>query len=133
MTFGQICVGDSFTTREVIDPRAVKRCDDLIGGVPQEKGEEVEAGASLRSASASQMLLLGLISKLIGIDFPGRGSVAVGLTCRFLRPVPVEKEMRIEIEVMEKAESRALITVGINVHLKERLIVEGTATVIPPA
>jgi acyl dehydratase len=52
------------------------------------------------------VLLLGLISKVLGRDFPGHGSIAVGISCRFLRPVPVGSEVTVEVKISEKVEAR---------------------------
>ena len=78
------------------------------------------------------MLLLGFISKVLGRDFPGHGSVAVSVSCRFLRPVPVGSEVTVEVRIAEKIERHKHIRARIYVYLGSKTVIGGEAIVIPP-
>ena len=78
--------------------------------------------------------LLGLISKVLGRDFPGHGSIAVSLSCRFLRPVPVGSEVRIEVTIVEKLEKYRHVRGRTRVYNDQnKIAIGGEATIIPPA
>jgi acyl dehydratase len=77
-------------------------------------------------------LLLGLISKVLGRDFPGHGSIAVGISCRFLRPVPVGAEVTVEIKVAEKLESSQHVKVKVYIYREGKMVLGGEGRVIPP-
>jgi acyl dehydratase len=79
------------------------------------------------------VFLLGLISKVLGRDFPGHGSIAVGISCRFLRPVPVGSEVTVEIQVASKNEERQHIKVRTYIYLDGKMALGGEGTVIPPS
>ncbi len=79
------------------------------------------------------VFLLGLISKALGRDFPGPGSVAVSISCRFLRPVRVNSEVRVSVKIIEKLERRRLVKAETNVFTEDnKKALAGGATIIPP-
>ena len=78
------------------------------------------------------VFLLGVISKALGRDFPGPGCVAVSLSARFLRPVPVGSEVSVEVKVFEKIEKYRHVKMKTYVYLGKKMCVAGDATLIPP-
>jgi acyl dehydratase len=78
------------------------------------------------------VLLLGLISKVLGRDYPGHGSIAVAISCRFLRPVTVGSEVTVEIKVAEKLEASKHIKVKVYIYKDNKMVLGGEGRVIPP-
>lgn len=81
------------------------------------------------------VFLMGLVSKVLGRDFPGHGSVAVSIETKFLRPVAVGEEVTIEIEVLEKLPRNQVKvrTAGyIVVRDRKKIAFDGSAVLIPP-
>ena len=79
------------------------------------------------------VFLLGLISKVLGRDFPGPGSVAVTISCRFLRPVPVNSNVRVDVKIVEKLEARRLVRAKTYVYLDgNKMAVAGEVTFMAP-
>lgn len=79
------------------------------------------------------VFLLGLISKVLGRDFPGPGSVAVTISCRFLRPVPVNSDVRVDVKIVEKLEARRLVRAKTYVYLAgNKMAVAGEVTFMAP-
>ncbi len=80
------------------------------------------------------VLLLGLISKALGRDFPGPGSVAVSISCRFLRPVRVNSEVRVSVKIIEKLDHRRHVKAETNVYTEaNKKALAGEAVIIPPS
>ena len=79
------------------------------------------------------VFVLGLASKVLGRDFPGHGSIAVSLSARFLRPVPVGEEVTIEVKVAEKLEAHRHVKIRLYAYTGGKLAVGGEAVVIPPS
>jgi len=79
------------------------------------------------------VLQLGLISKVLGRDFPGSGSIAVSISCRFLRPVRVNSEVLVSVKIIEKLEKRGYVKAETNIYTENnKLALAGEATIIPP-
>ena len=79
------------------------------------------------------VFLLGLISKALGRDFPGPGSIAVKISCRFLRPVRVNSQVRVTVKIVEKFPQRRHVKAETNVYNENnKMALAGEAIIIPP-
>ena len=132
-TYDSLQVGDSFSvsrsvTAEDVQTFAALTGDDNPIHVDASYAEKTRFGKPI----VHGVLLLGFISKVLGRDFPGHGSVAVSVSCRFLRPVPVGSEVTVEVQIAEKIERRKHVRARIHVYLGKKTAVGGEAIVIPP-
>lgn len=134
-TYDSLQVGDKFTTTRFISEDDVLAFADITGDdnpihIDAEYAEDSRFGHRI----VHGVLLLGLISKVLGRDYPGHGSIAVSLSCRFLRPVRVGSEVRIEVKIMEKLEKHRHVRGRTYVYNEDnKIAVAGEATLIPPS
>lgn len=132
-TYESIEIGDSYTTTRHITAEDVKTFAEITGDDnPIHVDEEYAKNSRFGKPVVHGVLLLGLISKVLGRDFPGHGSVAVGISCRFLRPVPVGSEVTLEVKVADKKDAHRHIKVRVYVYLDGKMALGGEGTVIPP-
>lgn len=132
-TYDRIQIGDSFTTTRRITAEDVQTFADITGDDnPIHVDEEYARKSRFGKPVVHGVLLLGLISKVLGRDFPGHGSVAVGISCRFLRPVPVGSEVTLEVKVADKKDAHRHVKVRVYVYLDGKMALGGEGTVIPP-
>ncbi|MEL6613048.1 MAG: MaoC family dehydratase, partial [Bacteroidota bacterium] len=104
-TYDSLNVGDTFETVMNVSATDVRAYADLTGDDnPIHVDAEYAATTDFGQPIAHGALLLGYISKVLGRDYPGHGSVAVSLSAKFLRPVPVDSEVTIEVRIAEKIE-----------------------------
>lgn len=133
-TYESIQVGDSYTDTRVITAEDVRMFAEVTGDDNPIHLDEAHARESrFGTRVVHGVLLLGLISKVLGRDYPGHGSVAVAISCRFLRPVPVDSEVTVEIKVSEKVEKRKYVKVRVYVYYDGKMALGGEGTVIPPS
>jgi acyl dehydratase len=133
-TYDSLQVGDSYSVKRLLSAEDVKTFAALTGDDnPIHVDEEYARGTRFGKPIVHGVLLLGIISKVLGRDFPGHGSVAVTLSCRFLRPVPVGAEITVEVKVAEKIERHQHIKMRVYAYLDGRLCLGGDATLIPPS
>jgi acyl dehydratase len=132
-TYETIQVGDTYTTTRVLTADDVQTFAELTGDDnPLHVDPEYAATTRFGRPIVHGVLLLGIISKVLGRDFPGHGSIAVAISCRFLRPVPVGSEIKVEIKISEKIEKRKHVKGRVYVYNDGRLALGGEATIIPP-
>ena len=133
-TYDTLHVGDTFTTTCFISEDDVRLFAEITGDDnPIHLDEEHARNSRFGHRIVHGVLLLGLISKVLGRDFPGHGSIAVSLTCRFLRPVPVGSEVRIEVTIVEKLEKYRHVRGRTRVYNDQnKIAIGGEATIIPP-
>ena len=133
-TYDALQVGDIYTTTRFISEDDVRAFAEVTGDDnPIHLDEEHARNSRFGHRIVHGVLLLGIISKVLGRDFPGHGSIAVSLTCRFLRPVPVGSEVRIEVKIVEKLEKHRHVRGKTYVYNDQnKIAIAGEATLIPP-
>jgi len=132
-TFEALEVGQSFSVNRILTAEDVKLFADLTGDdnpihIDNDFAETTRFGKPI----VHGIFLLGIISKALGRDFPGPGCVAVNISAKFLRPVPVGSEITVEVRVGEKIEKYRHIKMKTYIYLGKKMCVAGDATLIPP-
>ncbi len=79
------------------------------------------------------VFLLAVVSKVLGRDFPGYGSVAVSLSSKFIRPVLVDSEITVEVKITEKIEKRKFVKAKVYVYCEGKMALGGEAMLVPPS
>lgn len=132
-TYSSISVGETHTFSRTVTMEDVQTFADVTGD-DNPIHVDPEAGAASRFGTnvVHGVLLLGLASKVLGRDFPGDSSVAVSLSARFLRPVPVGSEITVEVKVAEKMERHQHVRIKLYCYVGGKMCVGGEAVVIPP-
>jgi acyl dehydratase len=132
-TYDALQVGDSHSSTRYLTAADVQLFADVTGDdnpihIDAAYAESTRFGKPI----VHGVLLVGIVSKVLGRDFPGPGSVAVSISCRFLRPVPVDSEITVEVKVAEKLEKHRHIKMRIYVYIGGKIAVGGEAVLIPP-
>ncbi|OZC04248.1 MaoC family dehydratase [Rubricoccus marinus] len=132
-TYDSLSVGDTFTFTRSVSMADVQSFADVTGDDnPIHISEEAGAASRFGQPVVHGVFLLGLASKVLGRDFPGDGSVAVSLSAKFLRPVPVGSEITVEVKVAEKMDRHKHVRIRLYCYMNGKMCVGGEAVVIPP-
>ncbi len=94
--------------------------------------EEFAATTVFKSRIAHGMLSGAYISALMASRLPGKGSVYLSQSLRFLRPVRIGDDVTVRIEVVELDEKKAHATLKTTCKLGRKMAVDGEATVMVP-
>lgn len=133
-TYDQLQVGTSFRVERHIGGRDVQTFAHLTGDDnPIHLDAAYAAATPFGKPIVHGAFLMGLVSKVLGRDFPGPGSVAVRFSCRFLRPVPVGATVAVEIKVVEKLDRHRHIRSRVCVYCGDTMALAGEAVVLPPS
>jgi acyl dehydratase len=133
-TYESINVGDSYSTTRLLTAEDVRVFAQLTGDDnPLHVDEEYARTTRFGKPIVHGVLLLGIISKVLGRDFPGHGSIAVAISCRFLRPVPVGSEITVEVKISEKIDKHKHVKGRVYVYNDGKIALGGEATIIPPS
>ncbi len=79
------------------------------------------------------MLVVSLISKVLGHDFPGAGTVYVSQSVRFRKPVYVNDTVKIRVEVKDKNSEKNRIFLSTTVLDNEKKVITGEAEIYLPS
>jgi acyl dehydratase len=133
-TYDSLEVGQTYSAERHLSAADVRLFADVTGDDnPLHVDEEYAATTRFGKPIVHGVLLMGIVSKVLGRDFPGHGSVAVAISCRFLRPVPVDSTITVEVKIAEKIEKHRHIRAKVYVYLSGKMAVGGEATLIPPS
>lgn len=133
-TYESLQIGDSFTFDRHLSAADVQAFAELTGDDnPIHVDSEYAKSTRFGKPIVHGVFLLGIVSKVLGRDFPGHGSVAVSISCRFLRPVPVDSDITVEVKVAEKIDRHKHVKTRVYVYLDGKMVLGGEATLIPPS
>jgi acyl dehydratase len=134
-TYESLNIGDNFTFTRMLTTHDVR----TFAGVSGDDNpihldpDYIRDQTTFERPIVHGVLLLGIVSKVLGRDFPGYGSIAVSLSARFIRPVLVDSEITVEVKISEKDEKRKHVKARIYVYCEGKMCVGGDATMIPPS
>jgi acyl dehydratase len=132
-TYDTLLVGDSYTWARTVSAEDVRAFAEVSGDDnPLHLDPAFAATTPFGRPVVHGVYVLALASKVMGRDFPGPGSIAVSISARFLRPVPVGAEVTIEIKVAEKLERFRHVKVRMYAYVGGKLALGGEAVVVPP-
>ena len=99
---------------------------------PVHLNAEVAAASQFKERIAHGMLSAGLISAVLGTKLPGPGSIYLGQTLRFRRPVRIGDTVTATCEVtgIDAGKKQAILKTVCTVGGK--VVIEGEAVVLPP-
>lgn len=114
--------------------------DDLVlfaatsGDVnPVHLDEAYAAGTQFKGRIAHGMWSAGLISAALATVMPGPGSIYLGQSLSFRRPVRIGDALTVELKVKAKRDDKQIVTIGCKVKNQDgKVVVDGDASVIVP-
>jgi 3-hydroxybutyryl-CoA dehydratase len=127
-------VGDGYSFERFISAEDVQRFAAVVGDLnPIHLDAEFAEKSFFKRRIVHGAFLAGLISKALGMDFPGRGTVYISQTSAFKRPVYVDTTVTVGVEVTEVlAEKRRLVLDTNILNSEGEMCLTGSATVWLP-
>lgn len=126
--------GDSFSFERRISSDDVKQFAEVVGDLnPIHLDAEVAEKSFFKKRIVHGAFLAGLISKILGMDFPGQGTVYISQNSVFKRPVYVDTTVRVDVTVTEVVTAKRRLILDTNVFNENaEVCLTGTATVWIP-
>ncbi|KLO24716.1 MaoC family dehydratase [Marinitoga sp. 1155] len=132
MRYDEITLGQTYEVKRKITAKMVEIFAKITGDKnPVHLDEEFASKTIFKKRIAHGILSVGLISAVLGMEFPGPGTIYMKQDTKFLKPIYLDEEITIKITVKEKIDekSRLILTTQI---IKEngKLAVDGEALVL---
>ena len=134
-TYDEIQIGDSATFTKTISESDVYLFAGITGDLNPAHTDAVSAANGMfKQPIAHGMLTGSFISTVVGMQLPGPGSIYVGQELSFRAPVFFGDTVTAKAECIEKLEPRKWLKFKTTVTNQDgKLVIDGTATVIPPS
>jgi 3-hydroxybutyryl-CoA dehydratase len=123
--------GDGVRWERHISAEDVEQFAQIVGDLnPIHLDAEYAGKSFFKKRIVHGAFLLGLISKVLGMDFPGQGTIYVSQDSAFKRPVYVDTVVSVEVKVTQViAEKRRLVLDTNVLNSDGKICVTGSATV----
>ncbi len=126
--------GDGFSFERFISAQDVKDFANVVGDLnPVHLDAEFASKTSFKKPIVHGAFLGGLISKVLGMDFPGKGTIYISQHSVFKRPVFVDSTVKVDVKVTQvNVERRRLILDTTVSNSEGKICLSGTAEVWIP-
>jgi phosphate acetyltransferase len=134
-TYDEIAVGDSATLTRTLRPEDIQLFAIMSGDVnPAHVDPEYAHSSMFHEVIAHGMWGGALISTVLGTEFPGPGTIYIGQTLRFSRPVKVGDQITIRITCKQKFDHNKHIVFDCLCTNQDNLkVISGEAEVLAPS
>ncbi len=134
LTIDEINIGDTAAFWKTITEADVYQFTGIIGNFnPTHVNKEYAAKTKNKQRTVPQMLVAGLVSKILGTQYPGNGTVHVAQDLSFCKPVFINDTIQASLKVTKidgKKNRVWLDLICTNQH--GDVVVSGESEVIPP-
>lgn len=130
----ELKLGDKAFTEKTITETDIYLFAGITGDLNPAHVNQVEAEKSMfKGRIAHGMLVSGLISAVLGMQLPGPGTIYMGQELKFLAPARIGDTIKAEVEVIEIIPEKNRIKLRTSCYNQEgKMVIDGTATVMPP-
>jgi len=126
--------GDQFRWERHISADDVQRFAETVGDLnPVHLDAQFAENSFFKKRIVHGALLAGLISKVLGMDFPGQGTVYISQSSVFKRPVYIDTTVSVEVKVTQVIEAKRRLVLDTNILNSDgEVCVTGSAIVWLP-
>jgi 3-hydroxybutyryl-CoA dehydratase len=126
--------GDGFSYEKFISTDDVNRFAEVVGDQnPVHLDAQFAEGSFFKKRIVHGAFLAGLISKVLGMDFPGQGTIYISQNSVFKRPVYVDTTVKIEVKVTDVMTEKRRLVLDTNVLNEDgEICLSGSAAVWLP-
>lgn len=126
--------GDQYQWGRFISAEDVKQFAEIVGDLnPIHIDSEFAEKSFFKNRIVHGAFLAGLISKVLGMDFPGQGTVYISQNSVFKRPVYVDTTVNIQVKVTQVMPEKRRLVLETNVlNQNGETCLTGSATVWLP-
>lgn len=127
-------VGQSATYTRTITDEAIRKFAEVTGDCnPAHLDEEYAKKSSFKARIAHGFLTGSMISKILGMDFPGAGTIYLSQSMKFLAPAYIGDTLTAKVVVDEYNEEKNRMKLLTTIHNQNNeIILTGEAVVLPP-
>jgi 3-hydroxybutyryl-CoA dehydratase len=134
MTIHQFRPDQTFEKRVTITEAMLKGFAEATGdNNPIHLDEAYAEGTFFKHRIAHGMLQAGILSGILGMEFPGIGTIYLSQTLKFTKPVYIGDKITFRLKVLEiNTEKNRLRLETVITNQEEKTVLTGEALVMPP-
>jgi 3-hydroxybutyryl-CoA dehydratase len=130
-TFEDLVLGTRFRHRYVIGEDVYQRFLDLFGDAsPLHVDDQVAISCGFSAKLMHGAILNGFISNFVGMNFPGKRTLELGVEIHFVKPTYVNDVLELEAIVKERLESRQVVVLQFRFQREATMVANGRVTIM---
>ena len=131
--FNKLKINQSYTESIKVSDANIKKFASASGDKnPIHLNENFAKNTIFKTRIAHGMLIASFVSSVIGNKFPGNGTIYVSQNLEFKRPVKINDIVKIKVVLEKKIEKKRWCQLKTICFVKNKIVLEGIAVVIPP-
>jgi 3-hydroxybutyryl-CoA dehydratase len=132
MKFSEVRIDQEYSASFTISDEMVKTFAEITGDKnPVHLDEEYAKNTRFKKRICHGMLVASLISKVLGMDFPGPGTILVRQQLSYRAPVFVGETVKVHVKVVDKKEEKQRLILQTNVIKSDGTVaIEGQVEVL---
>ena len=133
-TFDEITLGQTASLKRTLTEKQIALFAAASGDInPVHLDAQYAATTQFERRIGHGMWLGGLVSAILGTQFPGPGTIYLNQNLQFKRPVYLDDEIEVVLTVTEKHEKKPIVTMEcIASNQNNEIVALGTAVVMAP-
>lgn len=133
-TILKLAVGDFAECKKVLLDKDVVLFSEVSGDKnPVHLDEEYASTTRFKHRIVHGHLVASLFSALLGTELPGQGSIYLGQTIKYLKPVYLNDEIRAVVKVIECDTEKNRVKLETNAYNQNNeMVITGMAEIMPP-
>lgn len=129
----EYCIGQKASAKKTITDEDVQDFARISGDYnPVHLDEEYASKTRFGRRIVHGILVSSLISKVIGTDLPGKGTIYLSQNLKFMKPVYIGDEIEAEVEIADWDLKKKRMKLKTIVKRGNECVIEGEALVMPP-
>jgi 3-hydroxybutyryl-CoA dehydratase len=130
-TFEDLVLGTRFRKQYVIDEDVYRRFLDLFGDAsPLHVDDQLARSCGFSAKLMHGAILNGFISDFVGMNFPGKRTLELGVDIHFVKPTYLNDVLELEATVKERLESRRVAVLQFRFLRETAMVANGRVTVM---
>lgn len=130
-TFEDLTLGTRFRKQYVIGEDVYGRFLDLFGDAsPLHVDDQAAISCGFPAKLMHGAILNGFISNFVGMNFPGKRTLELGVEIHFVKPTYVNDVLELEATVKERLESRQVVVLQFRFRRDTTMVANGRITVM---
>jgi 3-hydroxybutyryl-CoA dehydratase len=133
MFIEELSIGQSHETRKIVTQKDIQMFADVSGDHnPVHLDAEFAAQTPFKGVIAHGMLSASFISAILGTELPGKGTIYLGQSLRFMGPVRPGDEVRTVVTVKEIVVAKKRVICQTAGFVGDKQVIDGEATLLVP-
>ena len=130
-TFEDLTIGTDFQHSYVLSEDVYQRFLDLFGDTsPLHVDDGVAVACGFSAKLMHGAILNGFISNFVGMNFPGKRTLELGVDIRFLKPTYVGDVLELHATVKERLESKRVVVLHFVFRRQSVAVARGAVSIM---